>query len=78
MFSPILTQAPDDADPCLLYNDVLAINVLIQLCIEHHNYIFGEKSEEEGLSSPPRPPEEPTVSMLLGTSPDGLPPYLPD
>ena len=77
MFGPTLTRAPDDADPCLLHNNVPAINVLIQLSIEHHNYIFGEKSEEDGLSSPPLPPEEPPVSML-GTSPDSLPPYLPD
>lgn len=77
VFGPTLTRAPDDADPRLLHNDVPAINVLIQLCIEHHSYIFGEESEEDGLSSPPPPPEEPPASML-GTSPDGFPPYLPD
>ena len=77
VFGPTLTRAPDDADPRLLHNDVPAINVLIQLCIEHHNYIFGEESEEDGLSSPPPPPEEPPVSVL-GTSLDGYPPYLPD
>ena len=77
VFGPTLTRAPADADPRLLHNDVPAINVLIQLCIEHHIYIFGEESEEDGLSSPPPPPEEPPVSML-GTSPDGIPPYLPD
>lgn len=68
VFGPTLTRAPNNADPRLLHNDVPAINVLIQLCIEKHDYLFGEETEEEGLSSPPPPP--PPAESMLGTSPD--------
>jgi hypothetical protein len=69
VFGPTLTRAPDNADPRLLHNDVPAINVLIQLCIEHHKYFFGEDSEDDGLASPPPPPPPAETSILRG-SPD--------
>ena len=59
VFGPTLTRAPDDADPRMLHNDVPAINVLIQVCIERHEFLFGPDSEEDGLESPPPPPEAP-------------------
>ena len=36
VFGPTLTRAPDDMDPRQLHNDVPAVNMLIQLCIDHH------------------------------------------
>jgi hypothetical protein len=36
VFGPTLTRAPADADPRQLHNDVPAVNMLIQLCIDHH------------------------------------------
>ena len=60
VFGPTLTRAPPGADARTLHNDVPSINVLIQLCIEQNEYIFGQDGEEEGglgLISPPPPPE---------------------
>lgn len=70
VFGPTLTRAPDNADTRLLHNDVPSINALIQMCIEHYEYIYGEDSEEEEgrLASPP-PPPIPLESSFLGTSP---------
>jgi SLIT-ROBO Rho GTPase activating protein len=36
VFGPTLTRAPPDADPRQLHNDVPSVNMLIQLCIDHH------------------------------------------
>ncbi len=70
VFGPTLTRAPDDADPRLLHNDVPAINVLIQVCIERYEYLFGPDSEEEGgLSSPPPPPEAPIELDIVSSPP---------
>ena len=70
VFGPTLTRAPDTADPRLLHNDVPAINVLIQLCIEHNEFLFGPDSEEDGLSSPPPPPEAPVeLDIILSPPP---------
>ena len=41
VFGPTLTRAPDSLDPRQLHNDVPSINILIQMCIEGHEYIFG-------------------------------------
>lgn len=62
VFGPTLTRAPEGANPHTLHNDVPSINILIQLCIERHVYIFGEEDEEERLNSPPPPPDEPALS----------------
>ena len=70
VFGPTLTRAPDSADPRQLHNDVPAINVLIQLCIEKYEYLFGPDTEEEGLSSPPPPPEAPIeLDIVLSPPP---------
>ena len=71
VFGPTLTRAPENSDPRLLHNDVPAINVLIQLCIERHEYLFGDETEDERLGSPPPPP--PPNESMLGTSPDTAP-----
>jgi len=68
VFGPTLTRAPDDKDPRQLHNDVPSINVLIQLCIDYHEYIFGEEDEEEaareGSMSPPQHTESPLLEKL--------------
>ena len=73
VFGPTLTRAPEGSDPRALHNDVPAINVLIQLCIENNDYIFGEDEEGE-LSSPPPPPtapdEDKSDEEILNSSPD--------
>ena len=49
VFGPTLTRAPNTMDPRQLHNDVPAVNLLIQLCINFHKKIFGgEHGEEEG------------------------------
>ena len=64
VFGPTLTRAPPDADPRLLHNDVPAINVLIQLCIEQNEFIFGADENEKTYSPPPPPaaPESPSIT----------------
>ena len=42
VFGPTLTRAPPDADPRQLHNDVPAVNMLIQLCIDHHLQVRAE------------------------------------
>lgn len=59
VFGPTLTRAPPDADPRLMHNDVPAINVLIQLCIEQNEFLFGADEMESKGFSPPPPPEAP-------------------
>ena len=68
VFGPTLTRAPADKDPRQLHNDVPSINVLVQLCIDYHDYIFGEEDEEEatreGSMSPPQHTESPLLEKL--------------
>ena len=47
VFGPTLTRAPSSMDPRQLHNDVPAVNLLIQLCINFHKKIFGGEEEEE-------------------------------
>ncbi|CAI8048568.1 SLIT-ROBO Rho GTPase-activating protein 3 [Geodia barretti] len=56
VFGPTLTRAPPDADPRQLHNDVPSVNMLIQLCIDHHLQVFGEEEEEEEDSAMMAPP----------------------
>ena len=49
VFGPTLTRAPPDVDPRQLHKDVPAVNVLIQTCIEHHEFIFG--SDQDGVDA---------------------------
>lgn len=65
VFGPTLTRAPDDKDPRQLHNDVPSINVLIQLCIDYHEYIFGEEDEEEAAREGSLSPQQHTESPLL-------------
>ena len=60
VFGPTLTRAPGNMDPRQLHNDVPAVNVLIQLCINFHRRIFRREEEEEdekrdGEEAPPTP-----------------------
>lgn len=71
VFGPTLTRAPDSVDPRQLHSDVPAINILIQLCIDHHDFIFGEEEEEEPQ------PEKGISPDMLSTSPPSEPPSAP-
>ena len=69
VFGPTLTRAPPDMDPRQLHNDVPSINVLVQLCIDYHDYIFGDEDEEEdavreGSISPPQHTQSPLLEKL--------------
>lgn len=72
VFGPTLTRAPDSVDARQLHNDVPAINVLIQLCIEHNEFLFGEEEEES-----PAQPEKGISPDMLSTSPPSEPPSAP-
>ena len=78
VFGPTLTRAPDSVDPRQLHNDVPAVNVLIQMCIEKYEYIFGE-DEEEVLS--PNTVDSLGTSLIeeppMSTSPPSEPPDTP-
>jgi len=52
VFGPTLVHAPSDLDAIQLHNDVPAVNMLIQICIEQHHVIFAK------MDSPPPPPME--------------------
>lgn len=80
VFGPTLTLAPPDIDARRLHNDVPAVNVLIQTCLEHHEFLFQcerAKSPEEnpppGMKSRSKTPEacttSPRVSSPQATSP---------
>ena len=86
VFGPTLTLAPPDIDPRRLHNDVPAVNVLIQTCLEHHEFLFQferAKSPEEnpppGIKSRSKSPEacttSPRVSSPQTTSPHELSPH---
>lgn len=77
VFGPTLTRAPDSVDPRQLHNDVPAINVLIQLCIDHHEFLFGPEEEEGGLPDDEKPSEEGISPDMLSTSPPSEPPSAP-
>ena len=78
VFGPTLTRAPDSVDPRQLHNDVPSINVLIQLCIDHHEFIFGPEEEEEGSMAAEEIPKEEGISPdMLSTSPPSEPPSAP-
>ena len=67
VFGPTLTRAPPTVDARQLHNDVPAINILIQLCIERHEHIFGteEEEEEEGEGAPCDPATTNESPMLM-------------
>lgn len=69
VFGPTLTRAPDSLDPRQLHNDVPSVNILIQMCIEGHEYIFGDNGDT------PQGVVEPTIQ--LSTSPPAEPPSAP-
>ena len=51
VFGPTLVQAPTHLEALQLHNDVPAVNVLIQVCIEQHDVIFPTTTD-----TPPPPP----------------------
>ena len=75
VFGPTLTRAPDSVDPRQLHNDVPSINILIQLCIDHHEFIFGEEEEEEEEKG--TQPDKGISPEMLSTSPPSEPPSAP-
>ena len=59
---------PDSVDPWQLHNNVPSINVLIQLCIDHHEFIIGPE-EEEGMPDEEKPSEEGISPEVLNLHP---------
>ena len=76
VFGPTLTRAPDSLDPRQLHNDVPSVNVLIQLCIEGHEYIFGDAGDTP-TASPTQDVREQTLSTSPPTEPPSAPPAAP-
>ena len=81
VFGPTLTRAPDSLDPRQLHNDVPSVNMLIQMCIDNHQYIFGdEEGKEMSPASSCSPDNREAVQkrpLLLSTSPPADPPTSP-
>lgn len=71
VFGPTLTRAPDSMDPRQLHNDVPSVNILIQMCIDRHDYIFGEEEDTPTVSP------SPADGQPLSTSPPADPPSAP-
>lgn len=70
VFGPTLVQAPTHLEALQLHNDVPAVNVLIQVCIEQHNVIFPTTT----AATPPLPPTaEELNSQSLPPSPQVTP-----
>ena len=67
VFGPTLTLAPSDIDPRRLHNDVPAVNVLIQTCLEHHDFLFqferAKSPEERPSDKKSKSPDEFTMSQ---------------
>lgn len=74
VFGPTLTRAPDSLDPRQLHNDVPSVNILIQMCIDRNEYIFGEEEDTPTVSPSP---DEIGQSLPLSTSPPTEPPSAP-
>lgn len=51
VFGPTLVQAPTHLEALQLHNDVPAVNMLIQVCIDQHDVIFPSMAV-----TPPPPP----------------------
>lgn len=78
VFGPTLTRAPDSLDPRQLHNDVPSVNVLIQMCIDGHDYLFGEEEEDTPRDVPTASPSRDEVEKPLpSTSPPAEPPTAP-
>ena len=81
VFGPTLTRAPDSLDPRQLHNDVPSVNLLIQMCIDKHELIFGPGKDQEqpaDKSLPASGPEDKQkTAPLLSTSPPAEPPTAP-
>ena len=75
VFGPTLTRAPDSLDPRQLHNDVPSVNILIQMCIEGHDYMFGDATAAMSTPSVSRGVVEQTIP--LSTSPPAEPPSAP-
>lgn len=69
VFGPTLVQAPTHLEALQLHNDVPAVNVLIQVCIEQHDVIFPSTA----VTPPPPPvadePRSQSVSPPLQVTP---------
>ena len=74
VFGPTLVQAPTHLEALQLHNDVPAVNILIQVCIEQHDVIFPttvavtppplmDDPRSQSISPPPQVPA-PQVSVL--------------
>ncbi len=77
VFGPTLTRSPDSLDPRQLHNDVPSVNILIQMCIDGYDYIFGDDGASTPMSSPLPPPHQTEDNIPLSTSPPAEPPSAP-
>ena len=65
VFGPTLVQAPTHLEALQLHNDVPAVNVLIQVCIEQHDVIFPATA----VTPPPLPVADEPRSQSVSPMP---------
>ena len=77
VFGPTLVQAPTHLEALQLHNDVPAVNILIQVCIEQHDVIFPTMvvtppppplADEPRSQSISPPPQVPVSQVSVSTS----------
>lgn len=65
VFGPTLVQAPTHLEALQLHNDVPAVNILIQVCIEQHDVVFPNMA----VTPPPPPLTDDPRSLSISPPP---------
>ena len=72
VFGPTLVQAPTHLEALQLHNDVPAVNILIQVCIEQHDVVFPMTA----VTPPPLPLTDDPRSQSISPPPQVPPPQV--